>query len=73
MQDYLVKNKLLKTLDVFEQEIQFMSPESDAQYEAVILAHFDRGERELFLNSWSHYIPLNYRQDHDAWKLEFYI
>ena len=52
--------------------MQFSS-EVDNQHESIILSHFDRGEREAFLQSWSRYIPISMRQDHHSWKLEFYI
>ncbi|CAD8075828.1 unnamed protein product [Paramecium sonneborni] len=72
VQDYLLRSNCVKTLEQFKVESQFASEQSN-ETEHVILGHFDRGERDKFFESWSRYIPISQRQDHDSWKLEFYI
>ncbi|KAM3132425.1 LisH domain-containing protein armc9 [Paramecium bursaria] len=72
VQDYLLRHQYFQTLDSFQKEMEFRV-ESENQGEKIILSHFDRGDREQFFNSWSRYIPQSSRQDHESWKLEFYI
>ncbi|CAD8145284.1 unnamed protein product [Paramecium octaurelia] len=72
VQDYLMRSNCLKTLEQFRIESQFATEQSN-ETENIILGHFDRGEREKFLESWSRYIPIQQRQDHESWKLEFFV
>ncbi|CAK69788.1 unnamed protein product (macronuclear) [Paramecium tetraurelia] len=72
VQDYLLRSNCIKTLEQFKIESQFATEQSN-ETEHIILGHFDRGERDKFFESWSRYIPISQRQDHDSWKLEFYI
>ncbi|CAD8158225.1 unnamed protein product [Paramecium octaurelia] len=72
VQDYLVRSSCFKTLEQFKVESQFATEQSN-ETEYIILSHFDRGERDKFLESWSRYIPNQQRQYQDFWKLEFYI
>ncbi|CAD8146486.1 unnamed protein product [Paramecium octaurelia] len=72
VQDYLLRSNCIKTLEQFKIESQFANEQSN-ETEHIILGHFDRGERDKFFESWSRYIPISQRQDHDSWKLEFYI
>ncbi|CAK69019.1 unnamed protein product (macronuclear) [Paramecium tetraurelia] len=72
VQDYLLRSNCIKTLEQFKIESQFATEQSN-ETEHIILGHFDKGERDKFLESWSRYIPISQRQEHDSWKLEFYI
>ncbi|CAD8166581.1 unnamed protein product [Paramecium octaurelia] len=72
VQDYLLRSNCIKTLEQFKIESQFATEQSN-ETEHIILGHFDRGERDKFFESWSRYIPISQRQDHDSWKLEFFI
>ncbi|CAD8159029.1 unnamed protein product [Paramecium pentaurelia] len=72
VQDYLLRNNCFKTLEQFRVESQFATEQSN-ETENIILGYFDRGEKDKFMESWSRYIPIQQRQDHESWKLEFYV
>ncbi|CAD8153513.1 unnamed protein product [Paramecium pentaurelia] len=72
VQDYLLRSNCLKTLEQFKVESQF-AIEKLNQTQYILLSHFDRGEKDKFLESWSRYIPIQQRQDNEYWKLEFYV
>ncbi|CAD8057801.1 unnamed protein product [Paramecium sonneborni] len=73
VQDYLIKQNLIKTLEQFENESQYNHQRIGNQQEYQMLQYFDKGDRDNFLRLWNQNLPQNNKQDYELWKLEFYI
>ena len=71
--EYLVKTNMVRTLEVFKEEVVGSPPRPQPDYQELLLHYFDQASRPAFFDVWKKYVPLSLRiHDKETIKLEFF-
>jgi len=72
--EYLVKNNMLKTLEIFKEEVVHSTERRAIDYHEALQHYFEQGNKTQFFEIWMKYVPMSMRiHDKETIKLEFFV
>lgn len=72
--EYLVKTNMIKTLEIFKEEVVHGVGRPAIDYQETLQHYFDQGNKAQFFEVWKKYVPMSMRvHDKETIKLEFFV